>query len=276
MINAETELYCIFGRPAGHSKSPVIHNASFQSLGINAVYLAFETDDIKKGMDAVRSLNIRGASVTIPFKEEVMAYLDEIDPEAEQIGAVNTIHYTDGRLTGYNTDSKAAINPLNPDDIAGKQVCIIGAGGAAHAVAYGIAKKGGNLLIVNRSEEKGRGLASKYNAGFIAQDRLVRMDRLDADIIINTTSVGMAPDSDLSPLAGRLLNPEMIVMDVVYTPLNTRLLADARATGCRTVDGLSMFIHQGAAQFKIWTGKDPDLEIMRNALLNEDRYNEDR
>lgn len=276
MINAETDLYAIFGRPVGHSKSPVIHNASFQSFGINAVYLAFETDEIKKGMDAVRSLNIRGASVTIPFKEDVMAYIDEIDPEAEQIGAVNTVHHKDGRLTGYNTDSKAAINPLNPDDIAGKQVCVIGAGGAAHAVAYGIAKQGGNLLIVNRNKDRGRNLASKYNASFIAQDRLVRMDKLDADIVINTTSVGMAPDSDATPLPGHLLNPEMIVMDVVYTPLNTRLLADARATGCKTVDGLSMFIHQGAAQFKIWTGKDPDLEIMRNALLNEDRYNEER
>ncbi len=256
-MDSNTSLYCVFGNPVKHSKSPEIHNKWFQHYQMNSVYLAFEIKNIKNGIEAVKTLNIQGVSVTIPFKESVMEYLDWIDEDALNIGAVNTIVNKKGRLLGYNTDCSAAVDPLKPHGIADKKTCIIGAGGAARAVAYGIKKKRGDLVIVNRSVKKGKILALKHDAEFISMNEFRKKDHLDADIIINTTSIGMYPDMKISPLPSHLLTREMIVMDVIYNPLKTRLLAEAEKKGCTTVNGLSMFMHQGAAQFKLWRGIEP-------------------
>lgn len=268
MIDQATDLYCIFGNPVGHSKSPTIHNACFKQHHMNAVYLAFEIDNIIDGVSAIRTLNIKGASVTIPFKAHIMEHLDWIDKDAMEIGAVNTVVNRDGRLSGYNTDYQAAIEPLKPFGIDGKAVCIIGAGGAAQAVAYGISKEKGNMIIVNRSTARGEALASKFDSDFIPLHELHGRHDIQADIIINTTSIGMTPHVNESAFPEVLLNPEMIVMDVVYNPLKTKLLAESEKKGCRTIDGLSMFLHQGAAQFKLWTGIRPDIELMRHAINN--------
>jgi len=263
MIDAATRLYCVFGNPARHSKGPVIHNAAFKNKGINAVYLAFEVQDAAKAVQAVRTLDIQGASVTIPFKESIMEHIDWIDPIAQAIGAVNTIVNEDGVLKGYNTDCQAAVAPLVPFGISGKTVCIVGAGGAARAVAHGIAAQNGDIIITNRTEQKGRGLAETVNARFVPANE---MENIQADVLINTTSIGMTPKADKISFPPEALTSGMVVMDVVYTPLRTRLLETAEKNGCTTIDGLAMFIAQAAAQFELWTGTIPDTDLMRNTI----------
>ncbi len=260
MINSDSDLYCIFGNPVRHSKSPAIHNAWFKHYSINAAYLAFEVNDISNAITAMKTLNIQGASVTLPFKESVMDCLDHIDENALQIGAVNTIINKNGKLSGFNTDFKAAIKPLKPFGIKNKKVCIIGAGGAAQAVAYGIKINRGNLVIINRSIKKGEKTALKYGAKFICMDEINQINDFEADIIINTTSIGMYPDVKDSPFPSNLLNSKMVVMDIIYNPLETLLLREAKNRGCITIDGLSMFMYQGAAQFKLWTGITPETD----------------
>lgn len=270
MIDPSTQLYCIFANPVKHTKSPAIHNYNFARHHINAVYLAFEIDDIQKGLSVMRTLNIKGASITIPFKESVLDHLEGIDEDALKIGAVNTILNKNGKLFGYNTDYKAAIEPLKRFGINGKKTCIVGAGGAAQAVAYGIFKEKGRMVIVNRNKKKGQALASKYHSEFIALDEPEKLNDIRTDILINTTSVGMSPEIDCSPVPAGLLKPGMIVMDIVYNPMKTKLLTEAEKTGCNIIDGLSMFLHQGAAQFKLWTGLSPDIQLMRDAITNGD------
>jgi shikimate dehydrogenase len=267
MIDSKTKLFCIFGRPVKHSKSPVIHNSWFHYYHINATYLAFEIQNISNAVTALKTFNIQGASVTIPFKESVMEYLDWIDEDALNIGAVNTIVNKKGKLLGFNTDFNAAVKPLEPHGIENKKICILGGGGAARAVAYGIKKKRGDLVIVNRSIKKGKDLSLKFDAKFISLDQMNQMTSFDADIIINTTPIGMHPDVKVSPFPLHLLNPGMIVMDIIYNPLKTRLLNGAEKRGCTTIDGLSMFMHQGAAQFKLWTGIAPLIEVPAIKIL---------
>lgn len=270
-IDADTGLYAVFGNPVRHSKSPLIHNACFEHYGRNAVYLAFEIDDICEGIKSMRELPIKGASITIPFKSDVRAYLDEIDTDAQTIGAVNTIVNRAGKLVGYNTDSMAAISPLKPLGIKDKNVCILGAGGAARAVAHGIQKENGRVIIANRNPARGEHLAEDVNGIFVQLTDETVFRQLDIDILINTTPVGMVPETDSLPVPVARLNPRMIVMDIIYTPLQTRLLKEARKIGCRTINGLMMFIYQAAAQFELWTGIQPDLNIMNAALQDGDR-----
>ncbi|MBF0228967.1 MAG: shikimate dehydrogenase [Desulfamplus sp.] len=292
-ITPATKLYCIFGKPVSHSMSPLIHNMLFNKFDIDAVYLAFQINDIKHGVDAVRSLGIKAASITIPFKEAILEHLDEIDETARQIGAVNTVINNDGYLWGCNTDCAGAVEPLKealseglsvvPEDLFalskgsldGKNVSIIGAGGAARAVVFGIKKEGANITIVNRSKDKGEQLAIQVNGQYLslsAYNELTYDDSMSnhleqTDIIINTTSFGMTPNIDESPVNPLILNKKMTVMDIVYNPLRTKLLKDAENSGCKIVDGLSMFIHQGAAQFELFTGIKPPRQIMREYVL---------
>jgi shikimate dehydrogenase len=274
MIDSKTDLYCIFGNPVEHSNSPAIHNAWFQQYKINAAYTAFKINNIAKAVAAMKTLNIKGASITIPFKESVMEYLDDIDENAINIGAVNTIVNKDGKLTGFNTDFKAAIEPLKSFGVKNKKVCILGAGGAAQAVAHGINKNNGNLVIINRSQKKGKKLALKYNAKFISINEMNKMQQFEADIIINTTSIGMYPNVQDSSFPSHLLDHKMIIMDIIYNPLSTNLLSCAQNKGCTIINGLSMFMHQGAAQFKLWTGisPNPDSKVQAGIQNIGDRY----
>ncbi|MBF0573153.1 MAG: shikimate dehydrogenase [Desulfamplus sp.] len=279
LITPATKLYCIFGKPVSHSMSPLIHNMLFNKFSIDALYLAFQVNDIKQGVDAIKNLGIKGASITIPFKESILEHLDEIDETAREIGAVNTVINKDGYLWGFNTDCAGAVEPLkealSENSLKGKNISIIGAGGAARAVAFGAKKEGGNITIVNRSKEKGEVLAIEVNGKYLSLSEFNKQASINSinnnlehtDIIINTTSVGMTPNIDESPVNPSILNKKMTVMDIVYNPLETKLLKDADDAGCKIVDGLSMFIHQGAAQFELFTGIKPPRQIMRESVL---------
>ncbi len=265
-FNAQTDLYCIFGNPVIQSKSPVMHNTVFMQNRINAVYLAFNIDHIETGVKIIRELGIKGASITIPFKKKIIEHLDIIDDNAEKIGAVNTIVNKNGKLKGYNTDWYGGIKPLEQYSIKDKKIGIIGAGGAAHALAFGIKKSGGNLSIINRSNKNGEKLAEKYDCTFL---NLTELKNKTFDIIINATPVGMTPGIENSPVKKECLHPGMIIMDIVYNPIETKLIRQARKIGCTTIDGLSMFVSQGAEQFKLWTGINPSIKLMKNTVIKE-------
>lgn len=267
MIDGYTQLYGIIGNPARHSLSPVIHNGVFRRMGINAVYLAFEVQDLKEAMNGIRGLAIRGMSVTMPFKRAIIPFLDHLEEGAMRIQSVNTVLNEAGRLVGYSTDGVGAIQALEEKvDLPGKKVLLLGAGGAARAVAFGLIEKGCQVTIANRSLDKGRQLAQEIGGISLALPFQVSKG-IEADVIINATSVGMHPNDTQSPIFKDILRKEMTVMDIVYQPLQTRLLAEAEESGCLTIDGLEMLARQGAAQFQIWTGQRPDLGEIKKDLL---------
>ncbi len=264
LFDAKTLLYGVFGNPVAHSLSPVMHNAAFRQVDYNGIYLAFAIGDIASGIDAVRALNMKGVSITIPHKIEVISHLDGLDPMAERIGAVNTVVRRDGRLIGYNTDAFGAVAALaEKTEIFNKKVAVIGAGGAARAVGFGVRSEGAHVTIMNRSPEKGKDLAGELKAEFRLPGDL---KSLAPDILINTTSVGMTPNTDGMPVPADILREGMVVMDIVYHPLTTRLLKEACNRGCIAVDGVSMFVYQGAFQFELWTGIKAPIETMRSTV----------
>jgi shikimate dehydrogenase len=266
MIDAATQVFAVMGNPVRHSLSPQMFNRAFSETGYNGVYAAFQVTAIKDGMAAMRSLGIKGASITIPHKVSILGFLDEIDPIAESIGAVNTVINHDGRLKGYNSDCLGAVTALEEiTDLKGKRVAIIGAGGAARAIGFGVKSRGSSLTLINRSISNGEKLATALNADFIPISELCS---LPFDILIQTTSVGMTPHIHESPVPATLLTPGLLVMDIVYAPLKTRLLKDAEKTGCRTINGLSMFVHQAAFQFELWTQSQAPLAVMKQSLMD--------
>jgi shikimate dehydrogenase len=264
MINAQTQLYGVIGNPVKHSLSPVIHNGAFKRMGMNAVYLNFEIENVAEAMAGVRGLGIRGVSVTIPFKTQVVAYLDQVDSVASEIKAINTITNEDGNLIGYNTDWYGAMEALEEKvDLRNKRVVLLGAGGAARAISWGLKEKNCRVFIINRSSDKARNLASEFGFNY---SPISSVDSLDAHVIINATSVGMYPNNRESPLPKELLKPGMTVMDIVYAPLKTKLLREAEERGCQTINGLEMLARQGAAQFQIWTGRKPEIGQIKEDL----------
>lgn len=265
VIDQQTTLYGVIGWPVGHSLSPILHNAAFAAAGINAVYLAFAVQDIAGCMAGVRALGLGGLSVTIPHKSAVVPHLDDVDDLARRIGAVNTVVNRDGRLVGYNTDAAGAIEALEERiSLAGKRCVILGAGGAARAIGFALRDKVATMTVANRSAERGRALARSLDCPFIS---LGEVERVRADLLIQTTPVGMKPREEECPLAAGILKEGMAVMDIIYNPLETKLLAVARSRGCVTIDGLSMFIRQGAEQFRLWTAAEPPVEVMTKAVL---------
>ncbi len=271
-IDGRTALYGIIGNPVRHSLSPAMHNAGFATMGMNWIYVPMEVTDIEQAITGLRALGFNGVSVTVPFKESVIPFLDEIDPVAEQIGAVNTLLFRKDRagkviLRGFNTDWLGA-NTAIADKIRlqNTRVLIVGAGGAAKAVAFGLVQAGAEVVIANRTRAKGEKLADWLGCQCVD---LGEQEDFRADVLINTTSVGMEPDFDQTPVSADILSRFSVVMDIVYAPLETRLLREAKASGCETIDGLSMLLYQGAAQFKIWTGGHPPQLIMRSALEEE-------
>jgi len=258
-------IYAVFGDPVSHSLSPAMHNSAFAQTGCEGLYLAFRVKDIAAAVGAVRGLDIRGVSITIPHKVSVMKHLDRIDQQADNIGAVNTIVNRKGTLHGYNSDCAGAVNALRAKiEIRGKTVAVIGAGGAARAVGFGIRQEGGRLTIINRSKQSGESLAAGLDCEF---KPLADVRRLPYDVVINATSLGMLPHEIQTPLDEALLEAGMVVMDLVYNPLRTRLLREAEKKGCTTIDGVAMLVHQGAVQFELWTGKKAPVDVMRRVVL---------
>jgi len=260
-------LFAVFGNPVVHSLSPVMHNAAFAATGYPGMYAAIRAKDIRPAMAGVRALGFRGASITIPHKEAVLACLDFIDPRARRIGAVNTVVNDAGELKGFNTDWEGIVRALGERvALAGRRVAVLGAGGAARAAVFGARHEGARVTVYNRTRDKGEALAVALGAEFRP---LEEFDPADCEILIQATPVGMSPRTAETPLPAERLRPGLVVMDIVYTPLKTRLLSEAEAAGCMTVDGLSMFLYQGARQFELWTGLEAPLDIMRLAVETE-------
>ena len=260
-------LYVVIGNPIGHSLSPVMHNSALANAGLGGCYLAFRVENIAAAVDGIRCLGIRGASVTIPHKVAVMEYLDEVDPMAADIGAVNTIINRNGILHGYNSDCVGAVKALSEKTvIKGKAVAVIGAGGAARAIGFGLKQEGGIVTFVNRTNSRGEKLARDLGCRFMP---LAEIKELPCHIVVNATPVGMTPDVDSMPLSPKLIDPEMVIMDMVYNPLQTRFLKAARRIGCTIVDGVAMFVHQGAVQFELWTSRKAPVDLMRKVVLEE-------
>lgn len=264
IIDPDTRLYGVVGNPLTQTLSPTLHNAAFAALELNAVYLAFETRDIEGALKGLRALGLMGLSVTLPYKSAVIPLLDEVEEPARQIGAVNTIVNRNGRLIGCNTDAAGALQALERRlDPAGKTALLLGAGGAARAIGFMLKKSGARLTIVNRSRERGEALARALDCSFRPWREAAG---IPAELIIQTTPVGMHPFEDQSPLPPEFFEKGMTVMDIIYNPLETRLLRTAREQGCATISGLEMFIAQGAEQFRRWTGLEPPLRVMREAV----------
>jgi len=277
---ASKKIFGLLGYPIKHSFSPTMHNAAFKVLGIKAEYRLFEkkpkelTDFFKK----LRSGSIRGVNVTIPYKEEVLRYLDELSQEAELIGAVNTILVKSESLIGYNTDGSGFILSLRKEariDPQDKKIVIIGAGGASRAISVHLAQeKAENIILSDIVPDKAEKLAS-YIRKNISRVKVsaVKKEELNsgvrtADILINATPVGMKPDDPL-PIDPRILHPRLLVCDLIYNPPKTRLLIEAEKIGAKTLNGLGMLLYQGALAFTIWTGREAPIEIMARALEKE-------
>ena len=262
-IRGQAKLFGVLGSPVGHSLSPVIHNSAFKHLDLDCFYVPVDIDEADLAADCVRALDFQGLSVTRPHKVAIMAGLDEIEAPAEALGAVNTVTRRDGKYIGSNTDWLGLIRALEEQTtLQGKSVLLAGAGGAARAAVYGLVKAGADVTVTNRTPEKGRKLSSEFSVGFCPQEEL---KSADAEILINATPLGMASMTDLTPFPAELLKSNLIVMDMVYTPSETRLLREARRAGCQVVGGLSMLLNQAAFQFQAWTALPAPLDVMRAA-----------
>jgi len=266
VIDADTKICCLIGDPVEHSLSPIIHNAGYQALRINYAYVSFQVSEIRRAIEGIRGLGIRGASVTIPHKTSAIKYIDKIDPLAEAIGAINTIVNDDGVLTGYNTDGDGALKALETvTKLSGKKAILIGGGGAASAIAVGLKAKGVKLVVLNRTETKAKELAQKVSAGgFGGLKKLPEIS--SADILINATPMGMWPKLGQSIIPKDLLHNRLTVFDIVYNPRETRLIIEARERGCTIVYGYKMLLYQAARQFELFTGLKAPLEAMESAL----------
>lgn len=268
-INGRTKVFGIIGNPVGHSLSPLMHNRAFDICGKNGVYVPLHTDDLEAALEGIRGMRIDGVSITIPFKEQVMGLLDEIDPVALKIGAVNTVaarrEGSSVRLYGTNTDWLGANMALADHiELAGSRAVILGSGGAARAIGFGLLEAGAEVEIKSRDRIKGAALAEQLGAAWSPLDNAPLKD---AQILINATSVGMEPEAGVSPVAGELLSGYRVVMDIVYAPLQTKLLREAAAAGCIAVNGLEMLLYQGVAQFELWTGLEAPVDAMRQELF---------
>lgn len=274
-LSAQTPIVGIIGNPVSHSASPAMHNAAFAALGLDFAYLPLEVDNLQDFFarlvtPASREFDwdLRGFSVTIPHKVSVIRLLDELDPTARAIGAVNTVLVRNGRLLGYNTDVFGAIEPLRQvAEVKDARVAVIGAGGAARAVIYGLVEAGATVTVFARDAEQGRRLADSFA---VASAPIEALDARRTEILINTTPVGMrGTGEDQSPVPAAALRDLQLVYDLVYNPPETRLLKEARAAGCQTLGGLEMLLAQAARQFQLWTERQAPTAVMRRAALEK-------
>ncbi|RUS48565.1 shikimate dehydrogenase [Cohnella sp. AR92] len=275
-MDSHTVLYGVIGDPVRHSKSPVMLNRAMQEAGINGAYGAFHVapDRLEEAIAGIRALGFRGLNVTIPHKIEVMKFLDEIDEGARAIGAVNTIVNESGRLIGYNTDGIGYVRSLKEEaepELAGKRIVVLGCGGAARGIVWALARENPEaILLTNRTAERAKELADSFGSDSVvsaAPWESVQQLCAGADVVINTTSVGMSPNVDATPIDPEWLRPGAVASDLIYNPLTTAFLKGAEKRGCRIHGGLGMFVYQGAYAFEYWTGKPAPAAAMRSAVL---------
>jgi len=263
-----TKKFGIIGWPLGHTMSPTLHTWGFGELGINAIYEAWplEPHDVSTFMERVRTEPVSGASVTIPHKRSVMEHLDRMTDRAKAVGAVNTLYWDGDKLCGENTDVTGLVAPLKKLESLPDSAIVLGAGGAARAAIAGLQELGiDEITVSNRTLEKAEALATDFSVRCVAWDN--RMDE-SPGLILNTTPLGMSGDmEDLTPWDADRFPTKAVAYDIVYNPLKTRFLREAKTAGCVTISGLEMFLHQGLAQFKLWTGRDMDESGARKLLL---------
>jgi len=279
-ISGKTKICGVIGDPIAHTLSPTIQNSAFRHLNLDFIFLAFKvkTAELETSIKAVRALGIRGLNVTMPHKTEVINYLDEIDKTSRFLNSANTIVNTESKLLGYSTDGIGAIKALmeNGVELASSNVVLLGAGGAGRAIALSLVENVSKLVILNRDYKKAKKLELDLNLKFkknvsaesLSTDSLTNNLR-DSDLLINATNVGMISNKKLSIVDSNLLTPNLTVLDIVYNPLETKLLADAREVGAKTINGIDMLIYQGAASFELWTGKKAPIDVMKNAVLKQ-------
>jgi shikimate dehydrogenase len=277
-IDSHTVLYGVIGDPIRHSKSPVMLSRAFRETGVNAVYLAFHVtaERLAAFAEGARAMGMGGFNVTIPHKTAIMAHLDEIDPTAEAAGAVNTVVRREDKLIGYNTDGIGYVRSLKEEagaELSGRRIVVLGAGGAARGILHALAlEKPAHIAVVNRTAARAEALAQTLPADVpkaaLGPDDL-REACADADIVINTTSAGMSPNTDELPLGIDVswMKPGAVASDIVYNPMRTRFLEEAERAGCRTHGGLGMFIYQGAYAFEYWTGQAAPVAAMRETVI---------
>jgi len=267
-INADTNVYGVIGNPIAHSASPAVMNAAFKKMGLNAVYTMIRVENVKSFVEAFKQIPLCGCSITIPHKSDVMECLDYIDPLAARVGAVNTmVRQKDGTLSGCNTDLEGALsaleNALGSKPIHSSRALVIGAGGVARALVFGLVDRGANVTIANRTFSRAQTLAAEAETECCTLEDIASKT---FDILVNCTSVGMHPHEDATPVSAECLHKDTVVFDTVYNPPVTRLLEEAKRAGARVVSGLDMFLRQAAEQIRHWTGLDAPMDIMENAL----------
>jgi shikimate dehydrogenase len=285
-ISGKTRVCGVMGDPVAHSVSPAMHNAAFRELGLDYAYLPFNvgTDRLAAAVDSIRTLNMVGMNITIPHKVAVIPLLDEVDPLAQRIGAVNVIHNKGGRLAGFNTDAGGFLRMLEEHgiDARGLQVAVLGAGGAARAVCFALASRGADITILNRTAGKAAGLAAEMEGYAGRAFEALEMNPANlahtlakACLLVNATSIGMVPGVDKSPVSRELLERRHTVLDIVYNPVKTRLIRDAEKVGAMTIGGLDMLVWQGASAFEIWTGRGAPLDVMLRAAAGAVKSHEE-
>jgi len=279
-VGNSTQICAVIGNPVGHSLSPAIHNAGYEALGLDFAYFACPVEDVKGALAGMRAIeNFRGMSVTIPHKIEVMKYVDEVPEVDRSIGSINTVIHDGDKLIGLSTDGPGALKALADSgvELDGKKVLMVGAGGAARAISFTLARNTtrAELSILDIDEAVLRQLADDLSAGtdavvrpVISTDQSLAEEMETADIVIHCTPVGMHPNVDASLIPPALFRPGQVVLDVVYTPLETKLLADAKARGLKTISGVEMFINQAVLQFEHFTGNKAPIDVMRRVVMD--------
>ena len=277
-ISGKTKICALIGDPVEHSMSPVMHNTAYKELGLDYIYIPFQVkpEGLEPAVAGLRALNVRGFNVTIPHKVAVIPWLDGLDPLAEKIGAVNTVVNTDGELRGYNTDAEGFLQALLEHGIKpkSKRIVVLGAGGASRAITYIMVGKGARVTILNRQQELdwAEDIAQLIRKDLGKEVKVLELGQLagaieNVDILVNATSVGMSPAAEESPVPAHLLSKIPAVFDIVYNPMETRLLREAKAAGARVIGGVDMLAWQGALAFEKWTGQKAPLDLMRGEAV---------
>ncbi len=278
-ITGHTKVLCVIGHPIEHSMSPTMHNAAIHDLGLDYVYVAYDVapNNLEKAVQGFKALEIEGINVTIPHKENIMKFVDEIDPMAKKIGAINTIKNNKGRLVARNTDAAGGKKALIDSgcEISGKRILFLGSGGVARALAFILAEDAEKIVVTDIDEKKAISLTSEGSRFFKnkfetkkSTENVLKEEIKNADVLINATPIGMFPKIDASPIPKQFLHRELFVFDVVYNPLKTRLIKDAEDLGCKALGGLDMLVNQGALAFEWWTGKTPNAKLMKSKIID--------
>jgi len=277
-ITSHTDILCVIGHPIEHSMSPIMWNPALQELGLDYIYVAFDVhpDNLEKAMNGIRSLEIKGVNVTLPHKKTIIKYIDEVESLALKIGAINTIKNEEGVLKARNTDASGAKKSLLEMglDISGKNILILGSGGVSRAIAYILAEEANKIVLTDLIEERATLIADEIKSsmkvdieGYLSSEDIIEKYIKKADILINATPIGMYPRVDETPVPKDLLHDDLFVFDVVYNPLETKLMKQAAEIGCEILGGLDMLVNQGMLAFEWWLNRKPNKDLMKNQII---------